>query len=130
MLNKLYLCFDTRIDKYEVYKIETIGDAYMVAAGVPKRIGQRHAHELALMALDLVHHITHLEIPHMPGARMSLRAGMHSGPCVAGVVGSKMPRYCLFGATVNTASKMESTGARKDERVYSGITDVKSLGCF
>ncbi|XP_077439827.1 uncharacterized protein LOC144062372 [Vanacampus margaritifer] len=109
MLNSLYVCFDTRIDSYDVYKVETIGDAYMVVSGLPERNGDRHADEVAKMALDLVAAVRQVFIPHMPNQRLQLRAGIHTGPCVAGIVGYKMPRYCLFGDTVNTASRMEST---------------------
>ncbi|XP_013880213.1 uncharacterized protein LOC106529357 [Austrofundulus limnaeus] len=109
MLNSLYMCFDTRIDSYDVYKVETIGDAYMVVSGLPERNGDRHADEIAKMALDLLAAVRQVVIPHMPNERLQLRAGIHTGPCVAGIVGHKMPRYCLFGDTVNTASRMEST---------------------
>ncbi|XP_050787511.1 uncharacterized protein LOC127038716 isoform X1 [Gopherus flavomarginatus] len=109
MLNNLYNCFDTRIESYDVYKIETIGDAYMVVSGLPERNGEKHADEIAKMSLDLVAAVRQVPIPHMPTGRLQLRAGIHTGPCVAGVVGYKMPRYCLFGDTVNTASRMEST---------------------
>ncbi|XP_061665955.1 guanylate cyclase soluble subunit beta-2 [Syngnathoides biaculeatus] len=109
MLNNLYVCFDTRIDSYDVYKVETIGDAYMVVSGLPERNGDRHADQIAKMALDLVTAVRQVLIPHMPNQRLQLRAGIHTGPCVAGIVGYKMPRYCLFGDTVNTASRMEST---------------------
>ncbi|XP_072888590.1 uncharacterized protein [Hemitrygon akajei] len=109
MLNNLYMCFDTRIESYDVYKVETIGDAYMVVSGLPERKGMKHADEIAKMALDLVAAVRQVPIPHMPTKRLQLRAGIHTGPCVAGVVGYKMPRYCLFGDTVNTASRMEST---------------------
>uniref|UniRef100_A0AAV2LVW4 guanylate cyclase n=1 Tax=Knipowitschia caucasica TaxID=637954 RepID=A0AAV2LVW4_KNICA len=109
MLNNLYMCFDTRIDSYDVYKVETIGDAYMVVSGLPERNEDRHADEIAKMALDLVAAVRQVPIPHMPNQRLQLRAGIHTGPCVAGIVGYKMPRYCLFGDTVNTASRMEST---------------------
>ncbi|XP_076845102.1 uncharacterized protein LOC143490322 [Brachyhypopomus gauderio] len=109
MLNNLYMCFDTRIDSYNVYKVETIGDAYMVVSGLPERNGDRHADEIAKMSLDLVAAVRQVSIPHMQSKRLQLRAGIHTGPCVAGIVGYKMPRYCLFGDTVNTASRMEST---------------------
>ncbi|XP_053137350.1 receptor-type guanylate cyclase gcy-4-like [Hemicordylus capensis] len=109
MLNNLYICFDTRIESYDVYKVETIGDAYMVVSGLPERNGMKHADEIAKMSLDLVAAVRQVVIPHKPTDKLQLRAGIHTGPCVAGVVGHKMPRYCLFGDTVNTASRMEST---------------------
>lgn len=110
MLNDIYKSFDQIVDHHDVYKVETIGDAYVVASGLPMRNGNRHAVDISKMALDILSFIGTFELEHLPGLPVWIRIGVHSGPCAAGVVGIKMPRYCLFGDTVNTASRMESTG--------------------
>ncbi|XP_013410654.1 soluble guanylate cyclase 88E [Lingula anatina] len=108
MLNVIYTIFDQLSEKNQVYKVETIGDAYMVVAGAPIKT-KYHAHHICNMAFDMLDATLNLENPSSEG-NMAIRIGVHSGAVVAGVVGMKMPRYCLFGDTVNTASRMETTG--------------------
>eukprot|EP00062_Callorhinchus_milii_P001182 gi/632936239/ref/XP_007893106.1/ PREDICTED: retinal guanylyl cyclase 2 [Callorhinchus milii] len=110
LLNDLYTLFDAVLDNHDVYKVETIGDAYMVASGLPTRNGNRHTAEIANMSLDILSAVGTFKMRHMPDVPVRIRIGLHSGPCVAGVVGLTMPRYCLFGDTVTTASRMESSG--------------------
>uniref|UniRef100_A0AAQ5YA42 Guanylate cyclase n=1 Tax=Amphiprion ocellaris TaxID=80972 RepID=A0AAQ5YA42_AMPOC len=125
LLNDLYSLFDAVLSNHDVYKVETIGDAYMVASGLPKRNGNKHAAEIANMSLNILSSVGTFHMRHMPDVPVRIRIGIHSGPCVAGVVGLTMPRYCLFGDTVNTASRMESTGL--PYRIHVNMSTVKIL---
>ncbi|XP_036411748.1 LOW QUALITY PROTEIN: retinal guanylyl cyclase 2 [Colossoma macropomum] len=125
LLNDLYTLFDAVLSNHDVYKVETIGDAYMVASGLPKRNGNKHAAEIANMSLNILSSVGSFQMRHMPEVPVRIRIGIHSGSCVAGVVGLTMPRYCLFGDTVNTASRMESTGL--PYRIHVNMSTVKIL---
>uniref|UniRef100_A0A3Q2PQU7 Guanylate cyclase n=1 Tax=Fundulus heteroclitus TaxID=8078 RepID=A0A3Q2PQU7_FUNHE len=124
LLNDLYTCFDAIIDNFDVYKVETIGDAYMVVSGLPVRNGKLHAREVASMSLALLEQVKTFKIRHRPNDQLRLRIGIHTGPVCAGVVGLKMPRYCLFGDTVNTASRMESNGEALKIHLSSATKEV------
>ena len=112
-LHDLYTRFDSVIQQYDVYKVETIGDAYMVVSGLPNPT-KFHAGNIASMALDLLSEANNFNVGRYRGDQkeefLKIRIGMHSGPVAAGVVGHVQPRYCLFGDTVNMASRMESNG--------------------
>uniref|UniRef100_H3CJP6 Guanylate cyclase n=1 Tax=Tetraodon nigroviridis TaxID=99883 RepID=H3CJP6_TETNG len=125
LLNDLYSLFDAVLSSHDVYKVETIGDAYMVASGLPKRNGNKHAAEIANMSLNILSSVGTFHMRHMPDVPVRIRIGIHSGACVAGVVGLTMPRYCLFGDTVNTASRMESTGL--PYRIHVNMSTVNIL---
>jgi adenylate cyclase len=107
ILDRLFSHFDTLADRYGLEKIKTIGDCYMVAAGVPNPRPD-HALAMARMAIDMREAMRDADAVGDLG--LELRIGLNSGPVVAGVIGRKRFLYDLWGDAVNTASRMESAG--------------------
>jgi guanylate cyclase len=121
LLDRLFTDFDALTDRYGLEKIKTIGDAYMVASGVPRRRPD-HAHVLAAMALEMLD----LAASHQrdDGAAIELRIGINSGPVVAGVIGRRKFIYDLWGDAVNTASRMESHGTPGQVQIAEGAYEL------
>jgi len=106
-LNRVFSEFDRLAEKHRLEKIKTIGDAYMVAGGMPDR-SSGHCAAVAEMALDMLDRVR--ELGAELGDDLRIRIGIHTGPAIAGVIGTRKLFYDVWGDTVNTASRMESHG--------------------
>ncbi|MBL7991128.1 MAG: tetratricopeptide repeat protein [Candidatus Kapabacteria bacterium] len=107
ILNRIFSAFDIFSEQYNLEKIKTIGDAYMIVGGAPNPCDD-HAESVARLALEM--HETVNLLSRSMGLDIALRIGMHTGAVVAGIIGQKKFTYDLWGDTVNTASRMESHG--------------------
>ncbi|MBZ9867013.1 adenylate/guanylate cyclase domain-containing protein [Mesorhizobium sp. CA15] len=121
LLNRVFSEFDRLTEKHGLETIKTIGDAYMVAGGVPVPQSD-HATAVADMALEML--VLLRRLSDEIGQELDVRIGIDSGPIVAGVIGSRKPFYDLWGDTVNTAARMESHGIPGQIQVTSRAKDA------
>lgn len=124
VLDEVFSAFDRLAERHRLEKIKTIGDAYMVVAGLPEARPD-HAEAMADMAVEMLSEFA--RVRDSLGIDLAIRIGMESGPVVAGVIGRHKFAYDLWGDTVNTASRMESSGVpgriQVGERIHERLKD-------
>ncbi|XOF33432.1 MAG: adenylate/guanylate cyclase domain-containing protein [Candidatus Electrothrix sp. YB6] len=125
LLNRIFSLFDDLAEQYDLEKIKTIGDAYMVAGGIPEPKGN-HIESVADFALEMQRKLACFNLRYETS--FEVRVGIHTGPAVAGVIGIKKFVYDIWGDTVNTASRMESHGIadqiQVSETTYAALKDA------
>lgn len=124
LLNQIFSTFDQLVETYKVEKIKTIGDAYMVAAGLPAPMAD-HAQVIAHLALDMREAMARFSVNGQP---LQIRIGIHSGSVVAGVIGWKKFAYDLWGETVNLASRLETTSLPGQIQVSPALYEALKPG--
>jgi adenylate cyclase len=120
LLDQVFSAIDALVDERDLEKIKTIGDAYMVASGVPEPRSD-HAEmlcDLAVAIHDLV------SVTDFTGRPIRMRIGINSGPVVAGIIGTKKFSYDLWGDSVNTASRMEASTAHGSIRITKATQNL------
>ncbi len=120
-LNNLWVEYDAIAKKWGMYKVETIGDAYLGVCGCPE-IRPDHAERAVEFAIDIIAMIRNFKTAM--GSSIAIRIGLNSGPITAGVLGEMNPHWCVVGDTVNTASRMESTSKPMHIHISESTKDL------
>jgi guanylate cyclase soluble subunit beta len=115
MMNQLYSVMDFLASHFDLYKVETVGDSYLCASGLPDS-DEFHAEKIANFALAVLECVKHVKSP-IDGSPIQLRIGIHTGGCTSGVVGTLTPHYCLFG----TYNSVESEMWNQNQSFISGL---------
>ncbi|OQV17044.1 Atrial natriuretic peptide receptor 2 [Hypsibius exemplaris] len=110
MLNDMSDFYDAIIAQYDAYKVDSYKEITLIVSGLPKRNGMSHAQEICRVALILIYSIGKFKVKQREDMKLGLRIGIHTGPVMAGVVGENIPRYLLFGDTVNVSAQMLTGG--------------------
>jgi class 3 adenylate cyclase len=121
LLNDLFSRFDRIADVHGLEKIKTIGDSYLVVGGLPDT-RPNHAEAVAQMSLEML--VALEELNRERGINLGIRIGLNTGPVVAGVIGRKKFTYDLWGATVNIAHRMQSSGLRNRVQLTAHTADL------
>ena len=121
ILNDIFSVFDGLVDRYDLEKVKTIGDAYMVVGGMSTGTDGLHTARVAELALELADAVGQIDAASRAGIRF--RIGMHCGPVVAGVIGTRKFIYDIWGDTVNLASRMESLGIAGQIQVTHAVKE-------
>ncbi|KAJ3151273.1 hypothetical protein HDU89_002112 [Geranomyces variabilis] len=140
LLNRLYTCFDAVLDDYaDLYKTETIGDAYQIVAGLnadvdggdPKAVVRRNAIDSIDAAVRFIEFIKSMDMSDQVQNELCIRIGIHSGPCVGGVAGVTMPKFAIFGDSATVAGQMEQKSSPNSihisEATYQLVKDAPYL---
>lgn len=109
LINGLYQGFNEATDKYDTFRVESIGDAYLVISGAPTAVSD-HATRIAYTSLAMLETTKHVRAPNKAGSCISVRIGIHTGGLIWGIIGEEVPRFVIMGETVMMASRMESHG--------------------
>ncbi|XP_055354864.1 atrial natriuretic peptide receptor 1-like [Paramacrobiotus metropolitanus] len=122
LIGKVEDFFDRLCTQCDIYKVEAVGDMFLAASGLPQRNGDSHVRYICAFALKVMQTGSALSLPE----KLCFRIGIHTGPCAAGIMGTKRPRYCLFGDTINVASRMCSQGL--PGRIHLSVDTHQLLG--
>jgi class 3 adenylate cyclase len=127
MVDRLYHQFDALSHKYDVFKIDVVGDAYMATTNLVKDQSDDHVSRLAQFAIEAMKTAgqTLIDVDDPSKGFIQIRIGFHTGPVISDVVGSRLPKYSVFGDSVNTASRMESSST--PGRIQCSSTSAKIL---